>query len=374
MDDKNREKLQQELNFLKESFDADVISKEEYEKGKERIEQKLKESNHADSNKENPDIEEPKAGAESEEKDTEEQDKLEKTEAKEAALEPEKEARNDPERFKKPKESKTLMYATVFVVLALVIFFAYSLVSAWKVPAINKPVQMAPACSTDSDCAKENANSVCINPGTENAKCETPQVAKTGVIVLNARKECFNCDTQRISSLIESWFGALDAREVDYSSKEGRAIADKYNVNLLPAYILEEKISNSSSFEQFRQIFIKKNNAYVLKDDAAGATFYFRRENMPNKLDLFVKENDAASIKAEKNLQEFLNNFKNVQYKKHVQGDNETFQLNIRSFPTFLINNQIKFSGVQTADTIKTNFCAVNKADECQKTLSKGLV
>ena len=43
MDDNNqKERLEQELRFLKESFEAEVISKEECEKGKERVENKLK--------------------------------------------------------------------------------------------------------------------------------------------------------------------------------------------------------------------------------------------------------------------------------------------------------------------------------------------
>ena len=44
MDDKTqKERLEQELRFLKESFEAEVISKEEFEKGKDRIEKKIKE-------------------------------------------------------------------------------------------------------------------------------------------------------------------------------------------------------------------------------------------------------------------------------------------------------------------------------------------
>ena len=44
MDDKSqKERLEQELRFLKESFEAEVISKEEFEKGKDRIEKKLRE-------------------------------------------------------------------------------------------------------------------------------------------------------------------------------------------------------------------------------------------------------------------------------------------------------------------------------------------
>ena len=41
MDPDQRERLEQELRFLKESLDAEVISKEEYERGKQRIDNKL---------------------------------------------------------------------------------------------------------------------------------------------------------------------------------------------------------------------------------------------------------------------------------------------------------------------------------------------
>ena len=174
--------------------------------------------------------------------------------------------------------------------------------------------------------------------------------------------------------MLEGWFGALDSKEVNYDTDEGKLLADKYGINVLPAYVLEEKIINSSSFGQFRQIFIKRGDMYVLKEDAAGATFYFRRENIPNSLDLFMKSNDAASAKAEKNLQEFLSAFKSVQFERHIQGDVLTSELNIRTFPAFLINNQVKFSGVQTADVIKTNYCALNLAEECKNPLSKSLI
>ena len=386
MDDKNsKDKLQQELNFLKESFDADVISKDEFEKGKERVEQKLHEINNQinESGEELKTPEEAKKSDELPDNENNEELNAESEPAAEEKEESDKEPKKEKifsgnESKKTGKENKIFMYATVFVVLALAVFFVYSLINTEKGTSqlTNKTNQnnFVPTCSADSDCAKDNANAVCINPGTKNAKCEIPQAAKTKVTVLNARKECFNCDTQRILSLLESRFGTLDSREINYDASEGKSLADKYGVNILPAYILDGKIANSSSFEQLRQIFVKKSDAYTLKDDAAGATFYFRRENIPNKLDFFAKANDGASAKAEKNLQEFLNTFKNVQFEKHLQGDNLTTELNIRTFPAFLINNQIKFSGVQTADVIKNNYCTMNKVDECQKSLSKNLV
>ena len=387
MDDKNgREKLQQELDFLKESFDAEVISKDEYEKGKERVEQKLKEiNNHNENNWEPKGTESVREVKESNEasNDKSENDNYfedgnelspvteQKTEINQESAKKEKHFAKDDSKENK-KESKLFMYAVVFVVLALVVFFVYSLMNSSA--ADKPPTKLTVLCGSDKDCMKDNLNSICVNPGTKNAKCQTPEIPKTKVIVLNGRKECFNCDTQRILSLLEGWFGAIDAKEIHYDTDDGKSLADKYVINVLPAYILEEKIMNSSSFAQFKQIFVKKNNAYVLKEDAAGSTFYFRRENIPNRLDLFVKSNDAASAKAEKNLQEFLNSFKNVQFEKHMQGDNLTSELNIRAYPTFLINNMVKFGGVQTADIIKTNYCTLNKADECNFSLSKSLI
>ena len=387
MDDKNgREKLQQELDFLKESFDAEVISKDEYEKGKERVEQKLNEINNHNGNDESSNgtetaqeaKESSDAGDDKSENDNyfEDGNKLSPAHDEKAEIKKEKTKKEtyfeDDDSKENKKESKIFMYSIVFVVLALVVFFAYSLMNSGTPD--KSQIEPAALCSFDADCIKGHVNSVCLNPGTKNAKCQIPEVSKTKIIVLNGGKECFNCDTQRILSLLESWFGALDLKEVNYDTDEGRLLADKYGINVLPAYILEEKITNSSSFEQFKQIFVRKTDMYILKEDAAGATFYFRRENIPNSLDLFVKPNDAASAKAEKNLQEFLNTFKSAQFEKHVQGDSITSELNLRAFPTFLINNQIKFGGVQTADAIKTNYCALNLAEECSKTLSKSLV
>ena len=85
-------------------------------------------------------------------------------------------------------------------------------------------------------------------------------------------------------------------------------------------------------------------------------------------------QGDANSIKAEKNLKEFLDNFGNVKFEKQLAGGKLAEEFGIKSFPTFLVNNLVKFSGVHTADTIKSNFCKLNDAQDCNKTLSKSLV
>lgn len=361
MDDKTqKERLEQELRFLKESFDAEVISKEEFEKGKDRIEKKLKEiQNQAKEQiSEEP---QPETAAERQEKAEEAGAKEPKKESttKEAEkpqagdeeyFEP-AEIKEEKEHFEKPKEAaeeekrenKFFKYAVLFVVLVLAAFFLYSSLKG----NIQKP---------------------------EEKLTTLKEAEKTNVIILNDRKSCFNCDTERILSILEGWFGALNAEEIDYSTDEGRNLAERFDAKTLPVYILDENITKKPEFGQFRQIFIKKDDKYILSDDAAASTFYFKRENVPSKLDLFVVAGDRSSIKAEKNLEEFLKAFKEVKFERHSPTDKLSQELEIKIFPTFLVNNRVKFSGIHSADTIKNNFCRLNKLPECERSLSKSLI
>ena len=459
MDDKTQKgRLEQELRFLKESFEAEVISKEEFEKGRNRIEKKINEMKHlldepvkeqhdeepyivygeqiikeeesAEGQKEElsntvdvknePATEDAKNFTENMSQSNESKEKIEeeiKAEEpkKEVAIEAKKEEKiklrviqDDgglDEHFEhaqvmvdtqekaesstllppeKPEEdatgqkqeSKFFKYAVVFVVLALVVFFSYSFLKN-KYEIQEKAVsgvEFVAACSSNEDCKQEGKEGFCLDPATKEAKCEFKEIPKINIMVLNNKRDCFNCDAQRILNILESWFGSINAEEINYNTDKGKALAEEFNASMLPMYILDENIVKQPKFEQFKQIFVKKGSSYVLSGDAAASSFYANRDNIPNKLDLFVIQGDANSIKAEKNLKEFLDNFGNVKFEKQLAGGKLAEEFGIKSFPTFLVNNLVKFSGVHTADTIKSNFCKLNDAQDCNKTLSKSLV
>ena len=395
MDDKTqRERLEQELRFLKESFEAEVISKEEFEKGKDRIERKLKEVKATEKEPNSTAQqakEEQKNDAAIESKNDEKiklkvlQDETEEH-AHEHAHEPliqiktkeikeeQKEIKSYNEEFEKRKQRKAFKYSIVFVVLALAVFFSYKAFQNNPVQE-PKPIDLKYiACYSDNDCKQEGKMGLCVEPGSANAKCEFKYIAKTNVIVLNDRKNCFNCDTKRILGILNDWFGQLNGKDIDYNTLKGKEVSQKFDAQMLPMYILDENITQKPKFEQFKQLFVKKEDSYLLSDNAAGSTFYVKRENIPNKLDFFVKENDASSINAEKNLKEFLDNFNEVKFDKHNADDSLTKELGIKTFPTFLANNIVKFGGIQPAETIKENFCKLNKIAECEKTLSENLI
>lgn len=363
MDDKTqKERLEQELRFLKESFEAEVISKEEYEKGRERIERKLEETKSSATEHPSP-----------EQKEEQEKEKIEEIKSDELI---QKELPKEPILEKTKAESKLFKYAVVFFVLALIVFFSYSLLKNKNGANQDKSAQASfvAACYSDDGCRQEGKIGSCLSPGTKNAKCEFKDIQKIKVIVLNDRKNCFNCDTQRVLGILGGWFDAVDAQEIDYNTDEGKKIAEEHNAALLPFYILDKEAAEKPSFEKFKQAFTEKGNKYVLNEDAAGSTFYFKRENIPNKFDFFVKEGDSSSIKAGNNLKEFLNAFEEVKFEKHFADGKLAQELNIKTFPAFLVNNRVKFSGVHAAETIKENFCKLNKLQECEKSLSKSLV
>ena len=411
MDDKTqKERLEQELRFLKESFEAEVISKEEFEKGSDRIEKKLKEIKKTE--KEHP--EEKQELAKEQKKD----DAIENIEAGKIKLrviqdEPheadiqteeiqetwQKEILKEdvPEKPKwaeeQKKESKLFRYAAVFVVLMLVLFFSYSLFKPMKIsdfqgmvnqkdvladkkitqePALSS--KFAVACGSNDDCGQEGKEGKCLEPGTKNAKCEFKEISKTNVIVLNDRKDCFNCDAQRVLGIIEGLVGSINSKEIDYNTAEGKNIAEKFDAKALPLYLLEENITKKPKFEEFKRLFAKKDGNYVLNEDVAAPNLYIKREVMQNKLDFFAISDDNASIRAEKNLNEFLETFHDVKFNRHLSKDKLAEELNIRTFPAFLVNNRVRFSGVHSAETIKENFCKLNKLPECEKSLSKSLV
>ncbi len=398
MDDKTqKERLEQELRFLKESFEAEVISNEEYEKGKERIERKLKLSEiEGESNQQyieqlpkKEELQQQKEEAQQQEKIVTEkesekiklnviQDELQEQQEQKIIKTVEQKTEEVKKVEEEKRDSKLFKYGIIFVILIIMVYFSFSLIKKdneknFEMPK-NAPEQFFfVACSSDNDCQEAGKESYCINPGTKDAKCEFKEL-KTSIIVLNDKANCFNCNTERVLSILESWFGELNIEELDYNSNRGKELAEKFDARLLPLYILDENITKNTKFKELKQIFITKNDKYVMSDDATGASLYFRRENIPNKLDLIIVNGDEVSIKAEKNLKEFLDVFRDVKFEKHTSIDEIAKELGIKTFPTFLINNRIKFSGVFPAETIKENFCSLNKVLSCEKNLSKNLI
>lgn len=404
----DKEKLEEELNLLEESLYLEVITKEEYEQAKQRIERKLKslekKAERVETKAEKK-IEEVKIKEIKEEDISEKEPEDERNEeetaksAEEIAAEQVKKAAEEAEIKEEPSEKdeeaiplarkvekkeeelgfefskgsvKVLIYAIAILILAFGSYFFFF--SGNPDDNMLSKSTVFIACSSDRDCKKEGSIGTCNNPGMEDAECAYAEEVEVKLVVLNDNN-CFNCDAGRILSILNGFFPNLEVESIDIETDEGKEIAAEFNVDVLPAYILNSSLQQASNYHKFFNAFNKVGNSFAMKDTVSNANYYISREEIPGKLDLMFKANQAASSEAEKNLQEFLDAFgSKVDFEKHSENSALAKELGINTFPVFLVNNKIKFSGVQAADVIKGNFCQMNKLQECGLELSKSLV
>ncbi|MEK6876037.1 MAG: hypothetical protein AABX63_01390 [Nanoarchaeota archaeon] len=423
----DKEKLGEELKLLEESLHLEVITKEEYEEAKQRVERKLKSlekkaerlETKAEKKIEEVKIKEikreeirevTKAEEEKEEEETPseennseeepEEEKVEEETAKSAEeiaaeqvrkaageAEIREEAEKDEESvpLAKPEERKeedsfelskgsmkVLIYAVAILVLAFGSYFFFFSGNPDDNTLSKSTVFIA--CSSDKDCKKEGSIGTCNNPGAKDAECAYAEDVEVKLTLLNDNS-CFNCDAGRVLSILNEFFPNLDIENFDIGSNEGKKIAERFGIAALPAYILNSSLQQASNYHKFFSAFNIAGDSFVMKNTVANSNFYIERGEIPGKLDLILKDGQAASTEAEKNLQEFLNSFKGkVDFEKHSDNSALAKELGINTFPVFLVNNEVKFSGVQAADVIKDNFCQMNDLEECGLELSKSLI
>ncbi len=440
----DKEKLEEELKLLKESLDLNVITKEEYETAKQRIEAKLDDLNIL--KQKNGEIEVKKEGEVKE--DLKPEEKIEVREIKEEKVEPieeeeKEEAKHEEEKIEETKikeestakeeqkkienikeaeekvteelkeekvveeieegekeelgsiskpedeqpeiiseeetkiDKKIFVYISIIVILILGLWYVFFLEKADVEDVSAEPadnILSLIACNSDDDCMEKGKIGVCNNPGEENAECEYIEDVKVELMVLNSNN-CFNCETGRVLSILDGFFPNLDVENIDFENVKGTGFIANFGINALPAYIFNLSFKEAYNYDKLSSSFNKVDDSFVMKNTVANANYYVEREEIPNKLDLFFSQGQTASTKAEENLKEFLEVFDSeVEFEKHNEDSEIVKELGINTFPAFLVNNKIKFGGVQPADKIRENFCQLNSVTECASGLTKSLV
>lgn len=373
-----KEKLEQELKFLQESLEAEVITKEEYEKGKERIEKKLQEIEEKErgESKEIQDIEkteelkEPKMEISSETKETVEEKKelTEEAEVKEEKVPSEEIKEEEKIEEEKPKEAikteekaeaqeimkrKTKVTIGIITIIGIIIL-AYILFNI----------------KSEDNIRSEEVEITKIPEIVSEFK-EEPRIS---LIIIND-KNCLSCDSERMVQILKQLFPQIVPIYIDYNTTQGKELINRFDIDALPAYLLDKNVTKSSRFNEFKIALINKNSTYIIKPTAAGANLYFKRKEIPKRLELFIESESNLTPIVMSRIQEILNLFGNkIEFIKHDVDRKEKHmlakELGITSYPSFLINNKLKFSGVQSAEKIKERFCELNKLKECEKKLS----
>ena len=121
-----------------------------------------------------------------------------------------------------------------------------------------------------------------------------------------------------------------------------------------------------------------RGDNYVVSPTASGSNYFFTRSTRPATIDLFV-EAGQDTTEIDNSMNEVRNLFgSNIDINRQVidKADKKGLErdLAITTFPAYMINNQLKFTGTQAAEIIKNRFCYLNALPECEATLSVDIV
>ena len=165
-----------------------------------------------------------------------------------------------------------------------------------------------PECFTDKDCRKSGYVGKCESAATKESKCVFSEIKSAKLIVIKPTK----CNTCNIESTIERIEKILPNLEVEYfleDTPEAKELIENLNINMLPAYLVDKSIEEETIISQIGQIANEIDNYYMLEPGFTGVSYYIKRKEIPNRLDVFfdigtkdiVKILDILQILQDKN-------------------------------------------------------------------------
>ncbi|MBD3164819.1 hypothetical protein GF323_06490 [Candidatus Woesearchaeota archaeon] len=305
-------KLQKELEFIKESFNSGIITRNEYGKAKERIENKLEEAKRQE---EEDKPEERKKQEEISERRDESKKEPEKRSADYKAAydrEPEKaeekksvkaddeiKDRERPlrletygDKFSLPKKSALIIGGAIIL---LIITFLLSLNPDNPMEKNGKSF----VCETDLDCYRPGFFGECINAATEEAECAFTEATPLNITVISS-EECVICDTDRMKNTLKQIYPGSDF--VMKERGEAEDLVDRLDIDVLPAYVFDNSIEKTERFESTEAALVKAGDDYKMKAGASGSSYFFRNDEIKENIALFIDPFSFSSQAAFDNL------------------------------------------------------------------------
>ncbi|MFC1769085.1 hypothetical protein ACFLZX_04955 [Nanoarchaeota archaeon] len=403
------QKLEKEENFLKESYDAGIISEDEYETKLREIEERkseVQEPTDIPEPKEEP-VEESKDEAIDEEPEEESKDEAideepvddkkeevveeKPVEEKEDEVVEEKPVEEEPPEVKEviaevpkeedipikinidkkeeqqkleeapkeevPKEeekSESWKWAVAALLVVLLLFVLFS-----EDNATNDTKDSTGDVIADINDSEDNLEDDIKDVPKE----EDPNKVDSVIKIIND-ESCEFCDTARMKKVLDHLFPGVEFEEMDIS--EAGTLGS--SLKSLPAYVFEENIVDADNFGDFKRTLEENGDVLIMKSSASGSPYYFKRDAKEATLEVFVNLRDPSIGKVEKLLEEIdliFGDELNATLNTYSQGSRIADQLDLTASPTFFVNNQMKFTGISTASLLKENICSLNDLESC---------
>jgi protein-disulfide isomerase len=82
--------------------------------------------------------------------------------------------------------------------------------------------------------------------------------------------KCEACDPTEPLKWLKRVVPTVLAKKMEMDSPEGKALAEKFNIKSIPAFIFNESITKTDVYEQAQQIFEKKDGNYLMSTEQVG--------------------------------------------------------------------------------------------------------
>jgi hypothetical protein len=145
-----------------------------------------------------------------------------------------------------------------------------------------------PACGTDADCqAPPGQLALCEQPDSPRARCVRYEPVPFTLTVLNS-EVCPACSTNSFLRTTLELFPGARVQNHTLESPRGAELAQKYGIQIFPAYIFSAEFATSPRFPRVRSMVAAVGDRYLLKARIAGISYWSERTPQPDGLGLFL--------------------------------------------------------------------------------------
>lgn len=154
-----------------------------------------------------------------------------------------------------------------------------------------------PRCYADANCKSKGLIGSCANSGTLNSSCSFKVPNKVNLTVITA-KDCSICNTDEVVDTLKKKFPGLTVGYVYYPLSAAQKLIRDLSIQGLPAYIFGKEVDKEDNFYPIKDDFSLIGDAYLLKLQKTGMSYFLNRPIIKNTFDLFISlfEKDSMAV------------------------------------------------------------------------------
>lgn len=167
------------------------------------------------------------------------------------------------------------------------------------------PCASVPVCGTDRDCVSPGRVGVCVNPGKPAASCRFSDPVVFRMTVLNDT-QCDLCDPALFVRSTRELFPGVDVQTLNVHSRRGRKLVDRFQVDRVPAFILDVDFEKTARFRRFANAVYPIRGSYMPRPVLVPVSRLMGRKAEPGRLDFFFAGASPATVRVAGDLQSWL--------------------------------------------------------------------